>query len=273
MKTYSLIKVVLSQDMNMFNYSAKRNSSKFVKTILPIILFLIVALGIGTYAYMLGKALHEVHLTYIMLTMFLFLVTVLTFIEGIYKSQGILFEAKDNDLLFSLPISKSKILFLRIFKLLLFEYIYNLMFLLPAFIIYIYFEHPGISFYLLSFLMTILLPIIPTIISSFLGYLVKMFSSKSRFKKIIQTVLSLVLFFVIYIGSIKLEGFVQNIASKAVSINDMLVKIYYPIGAYIGLIKEFDFLEFIKLLLVNLLPLIIFIFVGGKYYFYAFSSF
>ena len=43
MKTYSLIKAVLSQDMNMFNYSAKRNSNKFVKTILPIILFLIVA--------------------------------------------------------------------------------------------------------------------------------------------------------------------------------------------------------------------------------------
>ena len=147
MKTYSLIKAVLSQDMNMFNYSAKRNSSKFVKTILPIILFLIVALGIGTYAYMLGKALHEVHLTYIMLTMFLFLVTVLTFIEGIYKSQGILFEAKDNDLLFSLPISKSKILFLRIFKLLLFEYIYNLMFLLPAFIIYIYFEQSLLILY------------------------------------------------------------------------------------------------------------------------------
>ena len=37
MKTYSLIKAVLSQDMNMFNYSAKRNSSKFVKTILEII--------------------------------------------------------------------------------------------------------------------------------------------------------------------------------------------------------------------------------------------
>mgnify|MGYP004658295445 CR=1 FL=1 len=272
MKTYSLIKAVLSQDMNMFNYSAKRNSSKFVKTILPIILFLIVALGIGTYAYMIGNALHEVHLTYIMLTMFLFLVTVLTFIEGIYKSQGILFEAKDNDLLFSLPISKSKILFLRIFKLLLFQYIYNLMFLLPAFIIYIYFEHPGISFYLLSFLMTILLPIIPTIISSFLGYLVKMFSSKSRFKKIIQTVLSLILFFIIYIGSIKLEGFVQNIASKAVSINDMLVNIYYPIGAYVNLINQFNILTFLKLLLINIIPFMLFIYIGAKYYFKIISN-
>lgn len=272
MKTYSLIKAVLSQDMNMFNYSAKRNSSKFVKTILPIILFLIVALGVGMYAYMIGKALHEVHLTYIMLTMFLFFVTVLTFIEGIYKSQGILFEAKDNDLLFSLPISKSKILFLRIFKLLLFQYIYNLMFLLPAFIIYIYFEQPGISFYLLSFMMTILLPIIPTIMSSFLGYLVKMFSSKSRFKKIIQTVLSLVLFFAIYIGSIKLEGFVQNIASKAVSINDMLVKIYYPIGAYVNLINQFNILTFLKLLLINIIPFVLFIYIGAKYYFKIISN-
>ena len=45
-----------------------------------------------------------------MISIFIILVTILTFMEGIYKSQGILFDAKDNDLLFSLPIKKSQIL-------------------------------------------------------------------------------------------------------------------------------------------------------------------
>ena len=60
--------------------------------------------------------------------------------------------SKDDDLLFSLPIKKSQILFVRILKLLVFQFMYNLMFLLPAFVLYIYFENPGISFYLLSIL-------------------------------------------------------------------------------------------------------------------------
>ena len=136
--------------MNMFKYSTKKNSSKVKKVLFPIFLFTLVCFSVGTYAYMISEQLAPLHLTYVMLSMFVIVVTILAFIEGIYKSQGILFEAKDNDLLFSLPIKKSQILFVRIFKLLLFEYIYNLMFLLPAFVVFIYFEKPGISFYLIS---------------------------------------------------------------------------------------------------------------------------
>ena len=142
MKTLSLLKAALSQDMNMFRYSAKRNSSKLKKILFPIFLFIMVGMAIGSYAYMIGEKLAPVNLTYIMLSMFVMVVTILTFIEGIYKSQGILFEAKDNDLLFSLPIKKSQILFVRVMKLLLFQYLYNLMFLLPSFAIFIYFEKP-----------------------------------------------------------------------------------------------------------------------------------
>ena len=135
MKTISLLKAALSQDMNMFKYKAKESSNKITKIIFPIILFLMVSMAIGTYAYMFGKELSNYHLTYIMISLFIIFVTIITFIEGIYKSQGILFDSKDNELLFSLPIKKHQILFVRIFKLLLFEYLYNLMFLLPAFVV------------------------------------------------------------------------------------------------------------------------------------------
>ena len=267
MKTFSLLKAILSQDMQMFNYTAKRSSKRIVKVGLPILIFLLVCLSFGSYAYMMAKALHPFNLTYTMLSMFLFMVTILTFIEGIFKSQGILFEAKDNDLLFSLPIPRSKILFLRIFKLLLFQYIFNLMFLLPAYVVYIYFEHPGFNFYIISLLMTILLPIIPTIISSALGYLVKLISNKSKYKKLFQTLLSFILCFAIYYASSKLDGFINDIASKASNINDLLIKIYYPIGSYIKLILNFDFVTLLKLLIINIIPFILFIIVGSKFYF------
>jgi len=266
-KILSLLKASLSQDMNMFQYNTVKNSNKLKKVLFPIFLFGIVSVSIGAYAYMLAEPLHKVNLTYVMLSMFLTLVTILTFMSGIYKSQGILFDAKDSDLLFSLPIKRSNILFLRIFKLILFQYIYNLMFLLPAFIVYIIFERPGLSFYLISILMTILIPLIPTVVSSIIGYLVKTISSKFKAKKIIQTILSIIVFLIIYILSLRLNDFIENIATKATSINDMLTKIYYPIGAYIELITDFNILTLVKLILICIVPLIVFIYIGSKFYF------
>ena len=272
MKLVSLLKAVLTDDMNMFKYTTKKNSSKLKKILMPLFLFVIVSVSIGVYAYMIASKLHPYHLTYIMLTMFLFVVTIITFMEGIYKSQGILFEAKDNDLLFSLPIGKSKILFVRIFKLLLFQYIYNLMFILPTFIVYIYFENPSISFYLISLFMTFLIPIIPTIISSIIGYIIKLFSSKSKRKKIVQTLLSSIVFLVIFFLSMNIESFIKDIATKALGINDLLIKIYYPIGIYINLITDFNLLDLIKLLVLNISLFYIFILLASKYYFGIISN-
>ncbi len=272
MKTLSLLKAVLTEDMNMFKYSAGKNASTKKKILLPVLLFLIVCYSIGYYGYIIAKPLYEVNLTYVMLSLFIFIVTIITLIEGIYKSQGILFECKDNDLLFSLQIKRSQILFVRIFKLILFQYVYNLMFLLPTFVIYIYFEHPSINFYLLSFVMTILIPIIPTVISSIIGYFIKLISSKSKSKKIIQTILSSIIFMGIFFLSFNLNNFINEIALRANSINDILTKIYYPVGAYITLINKFDIIVFIKLLLINIIPFILFILLGGKYYFKIIST-
>lgn len=272
MKTISLLKAVLSQDMNLFKYSAKRNSRKLKKILFPVFLFAVVCFSIGFYAYTIGEKLAPYHMTYVMLSIFIILVTILTFMEGIYKSQGILFDAKDNDLLFSLPIKKSQILFVRIFKLLSFQFLYNLMFLLPAFFVYIYFEKPGISFYFLSFVMSILIPIIPTILSSTLGYLIKSSSSKFKSKKVMQTLLSSIVFLGIFYLSMNLESFIQDIAAKASGIQQFLTSVYYPLGLYVQLLNQFDLVVFLKLLLVHFVPFFIFILIGAKFYFSIISN-
>lgn len=273
MKFFSLLKAVLSQDMNIFKYKTKANSSKFKKMLLPISLFILLGFSVGMYAYQIAEMLKPLNLTYIMLTIFLAGVTAFTFMEGIYKSQGILFDCKDNDLLFSLPIKRSSILTVRIIKLLLFEYLYNLMFFLPAIVVYVYFETPGINFYLITLLITILIPIIPTIISCFLGYIIKLLSSKVKSKKLIQTLLTGILMVGLIILSGKMTDFANNIAKNATSINSFLTKLYYPIGAYINLITKFNVLELVKLVLIHIIPLILFILLGQIFYFRIISNF
>lgn len=271
MKTLSLIKAVFSEDMSLFKVSYK-NNSKITKIILPIMLFLLVSFSIGSYAFMMAESLYKFNLTYVMISLFIISVSLISFVEGIYKSQGILFNSKDDDLLFSLPIEKSQILFARILKLNVFQYLFNLMFLLPAFVIYIYYESPGISFYLLSILMSILIPIIPTILSSIIGYIIKVLSSKFKAKKLVETTFSLIVFMFIFIVSFNIETFVANLGENAKSINDILIKLYYPIGLYNNLINKFNILDLIKLLSINIVPFIIFILIGSKYYFKLISK-
>lgn len=263
----SLLKAVLSQDMNLFNVKVKNKSKAYSKYIFPIFLFLAVCSSIGFYAYEMAKVLHQFNLTYIMLNMFILIVTIFTFIEGIYKSQGILFESIDNDLLFSLPISKSKILFVRIFKLILFQIIYNMMFLLPAIIIYIYFENPSISFYIISLLMIILIPIIPTIISCAIGYIIKLLSNITKNTKIAQTIITIIVFLGVFYLGLNYQNFLSNLGENATNINDILIKIYYPIGLYNNLITNYNILDLTKLLIINIVPFILFILIFSKYYY------
>ena len=53
-KLISLLKAVLSQDMSLFKYKTKNNTSKLRKILFPVFLFGIVSVSIGTYAYMLA---------------------------------------------------------------------------------------------------------------------------------------------------------------------------------------------------------------------------
>lgn len=273
-KLKSLLKAILSQDMNLFKYNVKNNKSKNKSRsfMLPLVLALIFMYAIGTYLNLLANELSKLNLTYILLTISLLVPTLFTLVEGIYKSQGILFENKDNDLLFSLPISKSTIVMARLIKLYIFQYLYNLIFILPGYVVYVYYEHPGITFYLISILMTFLIPIIPTIVASFIGFIIKKISVNFKSKKVVQMVLTMVFFALIMYLSLNTNNIIKNIAAKATSINEVIIKFYYPIGAYLNLIQKFDIVTLLKLLCITIVPLVLSILIISKYYFNIISK-
>ena len=265
-KLVSLLKATMSQDMNLFRIRTK-NESKTRKMVLPIFLFLVVMFSIGSYAAMFAEQLAPMNLTYIILTMFIMLTSLLTLSEGIYKSQGILFEAKDNDLLFSLPITKSKIFSVRVFKLITFQFLYNSLFMLPAIIVYAMYEKTNVSFYAISLVMLVLLPIIPTIVSAIIGYIIKGVTSKFKSRNIMQVILTSIMLLFIFYVSFNIQGIIANIAQNANSINEIITKIYYPAGLYINLIQNFNILDLAILLAINIIPAIVFVYVASIFYF------
>ncbi len=57
-----------------------------------------------------------------------------------------------------------------------------------------------------------------------------------------------------------------------VGINDLLTSIYFPLGLYINLIIDFKILDLLKIILVNIIPFILFILIGSKFYFKIISN-
>lgn len=265
-KLLSLLKATMSQDMSLFRIKA-RNESRARKIVLPIVLALVVMFSVGSYVAILAEKLAPSHLTYIVLTIFIMVTSLLTIIEGVYKSQGILFEARDNELLFSLPITQSKIFFIRIFKLITFQFLYNSLFMLPAIIVYAIYEKTNVSFYLISTVMLVLLPIIPTILGCIFGYIIKGLSAKFKARNIMQVLFTSLILLGIFYVSFNMQGMVANIVQNANSIQEIITKIYYPAGLYINLIQNFNILDLVTLLAINIVPAFVFVYVASIFYF------
>ena len=265
-KLFSLLKVVLKDDFSLFKINNQKGS-KLSKILFPILLTLLIFYSVGYYSFIMADKLAPVNLTYVVLTIWIVLVSVMTIVECIYKSQGILFDSKDNDMLMSLPINKQMILTVRIIKLILFQIMYDALFMLPAFAVYAFYVHPGVSYYLLSLLMLILMPIIPTVIASLVGAIVKNLSSIFKNKKAMQTIFSLLFTFLILYGSISLQSMGESFVNNAEAINNIITGIYYPIKLYLNLINNFNILDLLKLVGINLIFLIVFIYILSITYF------
>ena len=273
MKKYiSLIKVSLNHDMNIFKINTKKQT-KLNKIILPLILAVYIMFLSGIYSHELMKMLKPIHLEFITLTMFAVSISLFTLIEGIYKSSSLIFNCTDDNLMFSLPISKRTILFIRMLKFYIFELLFNSLFLLPSIIVYAVAINPSWTYYLSSLIALILLPIIPIALSCIIGFITTSISSKFKGKNTFQTIISMLFLIGFLYLTYNMDGFVSNIVAKATSINEIITKIYYPVGAYISLITNFKLSTFIIYILVHLGVFLITIFALEKYYFKINSNF
>ena len=270
-KILSLIKVSLNHDMNLFKINTK-NNNKFSNKMIPIILAIFFMFIFGIYSDRIIKQLIPIHLEIVLLSLFIIFVSIFTFIEGIYKSGSLLFNCKDDDLLFSLPIKKSTVLFIRIFKFYIFELLYTSLFFLPAIIVYALYMIPSWTYYLSSFIALLLIPIIPVALSCIIGFFITFLSSKFQGKKIFQTIFTTI-FIVVVMGLSKyIDIFIANISEKATSINDFITRLYYPAGAYIKLVTDFSIKELILFILIHFIIVVLMIALLGKIYFKINSS-
>ena len=264
-KIFSLIKACMTSDMSIFKIKTNNR-----KTSLMLMMFIAIAFmfSIWSYANMMFEKLTPLHLQFIVLSIFVFLISILTLVEGIYKSGSLIFNCRDDQLLLSLPIKRRTVLFVRIFKFYVFELLFSSMFMIPLAVAYIrWADKLDGTFFLTSFVMLFMLPIIPIVLSCVLGVITASVASRFKYKNVVQIVITMLVLLLLLYGSYNIDNLFNYLAKHASSINDLITKIYYPAGLYANLAINFNFKDLIVFVLTNILIFSIMIFILSKFYF------
>lgn len=265
-KMISLIKACMTDNMSLFKIKKKDKTKKSGKG-LAIFLFLILGFSVYSYANMFLDSLIPVHMEHVLLALIGMIVAILIVMEGVYKAGSLLFNCKDDDLLLSLPIRKSTVVFIRILKFYVFELLYGSLFMIPAVIAYATRVSVQPTFYIVFVSALLLLPMIPIAISSVIGVLTSASSTKFKNKSIIQIIVTMIALVAVLYVSLNLQGLLNNFGENAAVINDSISKIYYPAAEYAKLSTNFDIKEFLLFALIHILVFIATIFLISKVYF------
>ena len=265
-KMMSLIKACAFDNLTTFKMGNKKKNKKIEK-ILPF-LFTLLCFSINWFiAEFLMKELSKHNAHIVLLTLFILYTSVMTLIEGIYKSSGLLFNCKDDDLLLSLPISKRVVLFIRILKFYIFEMFYNSLFLLPAMIVYAKYVNVGIPYFISSIIALLMLPIIPIILSSIIGGTISAISSRFRFKTFVEIAITGGSLIAIFVIAMNFDKDVVNLVEKATNIHKIMDQWYYPIHLYTRLISNFNIIDLLLFIISNIGVLAFAIMILSKSYF------
>ena len=260
MKIRSLIKASMTEGMDVFNM---RKGGKAVKFIVAGALFL----AFFGWAVSMLIPLRAIGSEVAILSMAVAATSIITLIEGIFKSGSLIFNCRDDDLLLSLPLTRSKIVGLRIFKFYVFELVFNSLYLVPVILAYGLFASPEWWFWPVSVVMVVLLPVIPIAISCVAGAIITALSSRFKKHNLMTTILAFALMLLGMVISFKASDFTRNIGDYAGGISGAINQVYYPAKIYTELTMSFDLMKFVVFVLIHAVFMIAVIaFVAGIYF-------
>lgn len=118
------------------------------------------------------------------------IVSMLTFVFGIFFIFNVYYFNSDTEHLLSLPLRPAHILGAKLTVTLLFEYLSELIFLLPVLITYGIKSSAGFSYYLISLLIFLVLPVIPLVMASVFTLFIMRFSNILKNKDIVRIIVA-----------------------------------------------------------------------------------
>lgn len=255
----TLLKVNLAGLLHsMFNRNKNKKgrsiSSKALVGVFAVFIVACLMISIGSVFYSLAEILRMIGLDWLYFAMISIFIFLFTFVGSVFSSQNLIFNAKDNDLLLSMPIPPFYILVSRILLLFILNMMYGLLIAVPAIAVYFIISGFSAVTLILFIIATLLIIIFSSSVTGFLGWLIALVSSRFKKNNLIQTVLSLVFFGVYFIFCMNMQGYIEKLIQNGEVIANT-IKNYLPPFYYFGIIcTEHSPKALIALALISIIP-------------------
>ena len=232
-----MLKTLLKIQFASFKASLMRNRRRQAKggagrTIGMALLFLYVIvcffIMFGSMFSTLCLPLHQIELDWLYFAIAGLMSFMLTFIGNVFATQTQLFDAKDNELLLSMPIKPKFILGSRMLLLLALDIGYVLLVMAPAGVVYyrtLGASALGIIYFVIS---TLLLPLMVQAFSCLIAWLISLISSRMRKKNVITMVVSLLFLAAYFYLYSKMGDIIANLISNGTAVAVAFKKYAFP---------------------------------------------
>ncbi|MGI6011778.1 MAG: putative ABC transporter permease subunit [Ruminococcus sp.] len=217
---------------SMFHPSGKKKSGVLLKVGLGILaVYVIVCLFFlfGMISVATCLPLHQAGLDWFYFSLMGVISILLNIVGGIFASKTVLFDAKDNELLLSMPIPPVYILTSRMLSLLLLAYGWQAFVLIPAYGVYIFLvgASPAAGFSMA--VIFLLLPLISVTINALLGWLLAVLSAKLPFKHLVMVLLYVGFFALYFYGYSRINEYINWMTANGNTIAEAVRQTLFPV--------------------------------------------
>ena len=210
--------------------NGQRRSIKAMLGFGVIILYALVALGamFWSMADMLCEPLVTAGLSWVYFAFVSVLATGLMIIVGLFAAKSTLYEAKDNDLIFSMPIPAWAVLLSRMFVLYITSFLFSALVLIPAFVKYYLVVGVAPLSLLGGVILLFILPLGGLSICNILGALLAWITARLPFKNFLTTLLFVAFFVAYMLAYSKVNEYLGYVLSHGEAVGTVMKTVLYP---------------------------------------------
>ena len=199
------------------------------------------------------------------------IISALGFIFTLLKTNGYLFGFKEYDMIMSLPFETKSVAACKFMYMYITSLPWYISISVAMLIGYAYFKNPPVIVYPIWIILSLLLPFIPMVLATFIGFIFAKISSGFRRKNIIQTVLTFVLVIGIFASRFIIEDVLKNDKLQAAvetisSATDSSAQVYLPADWFLAAVKDLSISDMLLLSGISVLLFSIVFYIVGRGY-------
>ncbi len=244
-------------------------SSKKKNSLLKMVLFGLLLLYVGVvFSVLFGmlfstlvEPFHLMGIDWLYFALMAIIIIMLCFIGSVFLTHHEIYEAKDNELLLSMPIKNRDILLSRVFSILVLNYIYEILVAGPAFYVYITTCGMSIVQIIMFIIMFITLPLFVLALSCLFGWILAQILTKVRMKNAIIIILYIAFMGAYFYVVTSIEQYIGWLIAHGETIAQAIERGLFPLYHLSIALQDENMMSFLIYLLSVLIPFAIVIYI------------